>query len=158
MPVMDGYEATRQIRKLESQGREIEPAHGTFDPQHLPSIGDRIQANLQRVPIVAMTAHAVEGYREECLEAGMDDYLTKPLKRKHFLAVVEKWGRLGKNADLEASRPNRDLFPDCPRIPMNDNFHNNRSLHHPLPLINPKMIFQWILKELCLNLMETRLS
>jgi len=38
-----------------------------------------------------MTGHAVEGYREECLAAGMDDYITKPLTMKHFLATVEQW-------------------------------------------------------------------
>ena len=69
MPEMDGYEATQRIRTLERQ------ANG-------PS---------ERVPIVAMTAHAVKGYRERCLEAGMDDYMTKPLKRADLLAMVAKW-------------------------------------------------------------------
>ncbi len=111
MPVMDGYEATRQIRKLENQRRHIGSAHGTSDPQQTPSGGDRIQPKLQRVPIVAMTAHAVEGYKEKCLRAGMDDYLSKPLTRKHFLAVVEKWARLGNNGDAEPSSPNLNPFP-----------------------------------------------
>ncbi|MDQ1333826.1 MAG: two-component system, sensor histidine kinase and response regulator, partial [Thermodesulfobacteriota bacterium] len=53
-----------------------------------------------RVPIIAMTGHAVEGYRKECMEAGMDDYLAKPLTRKHFLAMVDKW--TGATSDGEA--------------------------------------------------------
>ncbi|RMF66179.1 MAG: response regulator [Calditrichaeota bacterium] len=67
MPVMDGFEATQAIRLEEaSQGRE-------------------------RTPIIALTAHAVEGYREKCLENDMDDYLTKPLKKKTLLEMIEKW-------------------------------------------------------------------
>ena len=66
MPGMDGYGVTRAIRKRESD--------------------DGL-----RVPIVAMTAHAINGYREKCLAAGMDDYITKPLRREALLTTVEKW-------------------------------------------------------------------
>ncbi len=65
MPVMDGFQATRAIRTNEA----------------VPN----------RVPIVALTAHATEGFRDRCLEAGMDDYLSKPFKKDRFLAVVEQW-------------------------------------------------------------------
>ncbi|MBU0988177.1 MAG: response regulator, partial [Proteobacteria bacterium] len=41
--------------------------------------------------IIAMTAHSMNGYKEKCLETGMDDYLTKPLSRKDLLAMVAKW-------------------------------------------------------------------
>jgi CheY-like chemotaxis protein len=64
MPVMDGLEATRAIRALELPG--------------------------QHTPIVAMTANAMETDRQLCLEAGMDDYLSKPFKFAHLQAILEK--------------------------------------------------------------------
>ena len=63
MPVMDGYEATRMIR-----------GNGFTD-----------------IPIIAMTANAMKGDRELCLEAGMSDYITKPIKRDIVFGILEKW-------------------------------------------------------------------
>ncbi len=68
MPEMDGMEATRLIRAWEA-------------------------ANQQHIPIIAMTAHALQGDRERCLEAGMDDYVTKPLNPKALFEVIEHWTR-----------------------------------------------------------------
>lgn len=70
MPVMDGYTATREIRLLEK-------ASG--------------QAN--HLPIIALTAHALEGDREACLEAGMDDYLTKPFLLSELESMLQRWLR-----------------------------------------------------------------
>jgi len=67
MPEMDGFEATEKIRKWEHQN---EQGH---------------------IPIIAFTAHAIEGYREKCLENGMDDFITKPIKKKTLLDTVSKW-------------------------------------------------------------------
>jgi signal transduction histidine kinase/CheY-like chemotaxis protein len=67
MPVMDGFEATTMIRKPESK---------VVDPN---------------VTIIAMTANAMQGDRERCLEVGMDDYVTKPINSKMLLATLEKW-------------------------------------------------------------------
>jgi len=67
MPLMDGFEATRRIRRSDSGVRN-------------PSI-----------PILAMTAHALNGDRERCLEAGMDDYLTKPLSLSALDATLGRW-------------------------------------------------------------------
>ena len=73
MPELDGYEATRQIRALDS---------GVFRPT---------------VPIVAMTANAMKGDREKCLEAGMDDYVSKPVQLKELAEVLERWLAGGVN-------------------------------------------------------------
>ncbi len=84
MPVMDGYEATKAIRNLEQRSKKGE-----------------------RVPIVAMTAHAVKGYMEKCLDVGMDDYIVKPVKRIDLLAAVKKWvgGADPSDSTLEVFRP-----------------------------------------------------
>ncbi|MEN8254140.1 MAG: response regulator [Verrucomicrobiota bacterium] len=67
MPVMDGYEAARAIREWEAAGN-----HG-------------------RIPVVALTAHAMKGDREACMNAGMDDYLTKPVDQEELLRCLHKW-------------------------------------------------------------------
>ena len=78
MPIMDGYAATQEIREIET--RNLEQS----------SIINR-ESTIQKVPIIAMTAHAIKGYRERCLKAGMDDYIAKPIRRKELLTIVEKW-------------------------------------------------------------------
>jgi PAS domain S-box-containing protein len=69
MPEMDGLEATRQIRKAEGKH---------------PSA-------FAHIPIIAMTAHAMQGDRERCLEAGMNDYVTKPVDPRALAEALEKW-------------------------------------------------------------------
>ncbi|WDI41214.1 response regulator [Bremerella sp. P1] len=65
MPIMDGFEATAEIRRIQSEtGR--------------------------KTPIISMTAHAMKGDRERCLEAGMDDYVTKPINAKILYEVIER--------------------------------------------------------------------
>ena len=84
MPVMGGFEATEIIRNQEGDmqyGRV-----NSFESED--AIAGR---NHGRIPIIAMTAHAMKGYREKCLEAGMDDYISKPLRRKELLAKVKQW-------------------------------------------------------------------
>jgi CheY-like chemotaxis protein len=65
MPEMDGVEATQRIRTLPGP--------------------------VARTPIIAMTANAMKGDREICLEAGMNDYISKPVKREIVFSILEKW-------------------------------------------------------------------
>ena len=64
LPIIDGYEATRQIRQLPGRGK---------------------------VPIIALTANALQGDRETCLSAGMNDYLAKPFKRNDLQQILQRW-------------------------------------------------------------------
>ncbi len=102
MPEMDGYEATKQIRKLE--------------------------ANKNHVPIIAMTAHSMKGDENKCLEAGMDDYLSKPFRFEQFTSMLHKYiesfndGSLNINenstADLNTRKAdkNNTYFEDTVRL------------------------------------------
>jgi PAS domain S-box-containing protein len=68
MPEIDGYEATRAIRAEESRS-----------------------TSASRLPIIALTAHAMDGDRDLCLAAGMDDYLTKPFKTEQLQEILDRW-------------------------------------------------------------------
>jgi two-component system sensor histidine kinase/response regulator len=86
MPEMDGFEATEAIRQFETQHHA---RNGQAEQEAITKNGDR--SPVGRVPIIAMTAHAMKGDREKCLEGGMDDYIAKPIKRQIVMEVLEKW-------------------------------------------------------------------
>ena len=86
MPEMNGWEATQAIREKER------------------SLG-------QRIPIIAMTAHAMKGDDERCFAAGMDDYLTKPIRTEELMTVLEKVGarKAAREVGLDHASVKRDI-------------------------------------------------
>ncbi len=88
MPVMDGYEATRRIRRLESADGRVP------------------------TPIVAMTANAMEGDREKCMKVGMDDYLPKPVNLSELRSRVASWLEVVDR--LQRERPPGDAARKLP--------------------------------------------
>jgi CheY-like chemotaxis protein len=94
MPKMDGYLTTQEIRMRESSG-------------------------LSHTPIVAMTANAMMGDREKCLNAGMDDYLSKPLRAEHLKKVLEAWFVLDDNkASIVGSRIQEPISQEMEESPV----------------------------------------
>jgi PAS domain S-box-containing protein len=89
MPVMDGIEATAEIRRLEQEKQR------------------------PRLPVIAMTAHALEEYRNRCLEEGMDGYITKPINVRELADALVKWASAntrgvqaeGFTGDCDSARP-----------------------------------------------------
>ncbi len=89
MPVMDGYEATRRIRE-----REQRP-DASRDRAH--------------IPIIALTANAMQGDRERCQVAGMDDYLSKPVKTDDLGRILQRWIPLPPPEETPAPAPPREM-------------------------------------------------
>ncbi|MBN1841793.1 MAG: response regulator, partial [Deltaproteobacteria bacterium] len=103
MPEMDGFEATKEIRK-----KEMSLVTG-----HSSLVGEKAndESEAPRVPIVAMTAYAMKGDRERCLEAGMDDYTTKPIDSEELLEKIRTWTEQGKEASDIATGGNEKDDP-----------------------------------------------
>ena len=90
MPTMDGFEATRLIRS------------GTVDLRN------------PNVPIIAMTAHAMRGDREKCLEAGMDDYVSKPIRPAEIAEAVERQLTKGDARQMKSEAQPSDALNELP--------------------------------------------
>ena len=120
MPIMEGFEATKKIRELESKNREPE----------------------FRAPVIAMTAHAMEGYKETCLEAGMDDYITKPLRRKNLLEITARWTGTTQGLMPASGPDSEDVIPSTQK-------QNKEAVPVPLPISQDEspMNFQKLLNE-----------
>ena len=80
MPVMDGLEATRGIRAL---------------PATNPN---------RAIPVIAMTAEAMQGDQEKCLAAGMDDYISKPIRSEMLVERLHTWLQVAPHPDFAQAR------------------------------------------------------
>ncbi|KAJ5551378.1 Histidine protein kinase NIK1 [Penicillium sp. DV-2018c] len=113
MPVMGGFEATGKIREYERE------------------------TGLQRTPIIALTAHAMLGDREKCLQAQMDEYLSKPLKQNQMMQTILKCATLGGSL-LEKSKESRisssgEMYPIHSSVPDNQNQQQRSQKQQGLP-------------------------
>jgi len=107
MPKMDGLEATKIIR---SRG-----------------------GSMIWTPIIALTAHAMAGDQEKCLNAGMDDYITKPVKREKLLEVIQKW--VDYHREIRLSQDPKILLVDDDELFLKSMV---RTIHYKLPQIKLK--------------------
>ncbi|MCZ0902972.1 response regulator, partial [Microcoleus sp. HI-ES] len=105
MPVLDGYEATRELRR-----REAADAAGKMEPH-------------QKTVVIAMTANALKGDREKCLAAGMDDYISKPIAIEKLKSVLANWSAKLKietpkfnGEELQNSEPDIESVVDMARL------------------------------------------
>ncbi|MHB8628198.1 MAG: response regulator [Aggregatilineales bacterium] len=98
MPDMDGFETTRRIRRAEN-------------------------GHARHIPIVALTANALDGDREQCLAAGMDDYITKPIRLKQLHTVITHWLPSAESADSSetlASASEQSVAAELAHVPTLD--------------------------------------
>ena len=81
MPECDGFTATKEIRKL---GKSYE-----------------------KLPIFAITAHALMGDKEKCIEAGMNDYISKPIVSENLIKMMDKWLNINPTSKNQTTNKNR---------------------------------------------------
>lgn len=86
MPEMDGFTATQKIRAMNNYGAKI--------------------------PIIAMTAHAMQGDKDKCIAAGMNDYISKPIRTKELLALIDKWLSVKATTDVKEETPVVEIKSD----------------------------------------------
>jgi len=103
MPEMDGFAATRKLRSPDSTALN------------------------RNVPVIAMTANAMLGDRERCMAAGMDDYISKPIKPRELAQMLDKWLARGPHAHQEAQQVEEDGDTDEAMLP-DDTIFNQADL------------------------------
>ena len=92
MPVLDGYQATADIRSEEKN-----------------------KGAVRHTPIIALTAHALEGDKQKCIAAGMDDYMSKPFRSEEMLAMIERWAGERPADKKKKMPPESEIKPEQPR-------------------------------------------
>ncbi len=136
MPVMDGYAATREIRKWENRGQKTEDRGQITDDRDQRKEGEKLgrwegknkseirnpQSEIEAVPIIAMTAHAMSGDEQRSLEAGMNDHVTKPIDPDRLFATLQKWLRPAAERESPQSPAATDAPAETDPSPQNDNY------------------------------------
>ena len=89
MPEMDGYEATGNIRNMTAEVKY----NNSDSPTGMNDNKGKSKTFIKDIPIIAMTANALAGDKEKCLNAGMDDFITKPVSIKDLNSILDKWIR-----------------------------------------------------------------
>lgn len=112
MPVMDGYEATEKIRRMENEKYSQNPGNKT--------------------PIIAMTAHALKSDEEKCMSIGMNDFITKPLRKKDLTTIVNKWA---VRADTSGKRGFTESIVTGNSADKRQNITNGRISEKNLPFV-----------------------
>lgn len=122
MPIMDGFETTRYIREREASGTVSRSGFQVSGSKKENSINQHeiCHAKLEthpHIPIIAVTANAMQGDRERCLATGMDDYLAKPIKLDELRSALARWASAppdvvlpGKQTHISAAEPTRGIF------------------------------------------------
>ena len=134
MPVMGGFEATKIIRDLEAESKETST--------------EKNPSNMEKIPIIAMTAHAIGDYRKLCIEAGMDDYISKPLLRKGLLNMVEKWSN--SNTIVETQPSAQSNFSHKENLEFEETNGSKSAIQIPKPKTdkeNDPMNFEMVLDD-----------
>ncbi|PZO84514.1 MAG: hypothetical protein DI626_08275, partial [Micavibrio aeruginosavorus] len=113
MPVMDGFEATRRICEMKAQGLVRDT-----------------------MPIIALTANAMKDDRQRCLDAGMDDYITKPVRKNELKEKVYAWLK-----DAAAPSVAEDIIPSAPSADNKDSFIDEELLEEARSIMKDKFDF-----------------
>jgi CheY-like chemotaxis protein/HPt (histidine-containing phosphotransfer) domain-containing protein len=110
MPTVDGYQATAAIREMDG--------------------------SMAKIPIIAMTAHAMKGDANRCFQAGMNDYISKPINSTRLIQLVEQWGNR-ESIESETSNPtnpNRECFEEGTTVLKSDANADGRTADFDLAL------------------------
>jgi signal transduction histidine kinase/DNA-binding response OmpR family regulator len=155
MQEMDGFEATRTIREAESENSKELGVRGKEQETNFSDVPDSslFIPRCSRIPIVALTANAMPGDREKCLAAGMDEYLSKPIRPEELALALERFLQVHPDdnhalehpmalerdfteSDVSANHMNNDDSP----IPANE--ASNSEDENPSP-INRALFQEW---------------
>ncbi len=154
MPEMDGYEATKNIREMEnkkskdkSKELDVRREEQEKDISEIPG-SSPFTPPCSHIPIVAMTANAMKGDREKCLAAGMDDYISKPIKQEELALLVSKW-LMDKNGIVEVrgretpGLPHREDLKKPVTSESKDILIEKTQVNLAEPILLPQLVADW---------------